>query len=467
MSFEAEIHSLASADNDVRLAASQALSASGAAAVAPLMEHLCDEGSPIEWSTTAWVLRRIGDPAVRPLIDVIASDASAEVRRRAGWTLNGLKISGPVVLAPAFAHADPRVRANAAVVVQYLAAEGVAYADLLLELLGDRDEDVRQRAVWALAAIGEPVTAALRSIRRAPSTGRRRRATALRALAEIGGRDALDARDRVALDRLIAVKRLDEVPEPMHLCGSWYAVPAGDEDEVFAAFGLTDPVPVTMRLGASAWNRDHHSFAHATPHAKHRRVYVSPLLDGWRMVFGCASDDLHPDGGTGCADGLDHDLVKARCAALSLRFGAARWYGMSCGDSWTGWCIAERGEVVRYYDAYAAEQEDEDDPEPTEPVLVGVGHASEEGFALPHEDLFPLEAFADVDRSDPDAFSRRYTQVKNDLNIPDTCDGAIVAGRTSVDPSDLGPQTRKEGSGWLAMTECGRVYGDAPGALSV
>ncbi|GAA2041354.1 hypothetical protein GCM10009839_49730 [Catenulispora yoronensis] len=100
-------------------------------------------------------------------------------------------------------------------------------------------------------------------------------------------------------------------------------------------------------------------------------------------------------------------------------------------------------------------------------ALVGGRHEAEIGFALPHENLFPLDAFVDVDLSEPGAFHRRYLQVKRDLKIPDKCDGATIAGRTSVDPSGLGPRTVKEGSGWLAMTECGRVHGDAPGALSI
>ncbi|NUP49764.1 MAG: hypothetical protein HOW97_21005, partial [Catenulispora sp.] len=261
MSLEADIRSLASPDKDVQATARRTLIASGAAAVPPLMAHLRDEDSPIAWSATAWVLRQIGEPAAQPLIDVIASDASEEVRRRARWAFNGLKVAEPAGLAPAFTHADPRVRAAAARLVQNRDADGTAsvFTGLLLDLLGDQDDDVRHSAVSALAAIGEPVADVLRGIRRAPSTGRRRRATALAALAEIGGRDALDAHDRALVSRLIAIKQLDERPEPMHLCGSWYALPSCDETEVFAAFDLSDPVPATMRMGADAWNRDHHS----------------------------------------------------------------------------------------------------------------------------------------------------------------------------------------------------------------
>lgn len=434
------------------------------------MRLLRDEASPITWSEPAWILREIGDPALPALVDTVAGGSSPEVRRRAAWALNGVKVSRPEVLAPAFSHASPRVRRCAATWVSFLGEAGFACLDPLLELLGDDDDDVRRGAVRALAAIGDQVIPALSGIRRARSAGPRRRATALRALAEVGGHAALDPLDRATLARLISIKQRGEIPEPMHLCGYWYAIAARDEREVFEAFDLTDPVPVTMRLGASAWNHDHHAYDHKIAHGKHRRVYVSPVLDGWRLVFGSHSKDYHAEGRDAEPGGVDHALVKARCAALSARFGTAYWYGMSCGDGWTAWCIAEQGEVVRYYDVEAAdvgEDEDEDDTEAVLPVLIGSGHPAETGFVLPHEDPFPPGAFDGVSYRDGEAFQQRWHQVKQDLQIPDECNGAIIAGRTSVDPSELGPHTCVEGSAWLALTECGRTYGDAPGALEI
>ncbi|WP_034260705.1 HEAT repeat domain-containing protein [Actinospica robiniae] len=479
MNLDTHFNALISSDKAAQVAARQALVDAGAAAVEAVMEHLRDEASPVDWSDAGWILRQIGDPALPALVDTIAGDVSPEVRRRAAWTLNALNVSGPDALAPAFSHPSPQVRECAAVRVQFLGAAGFAYLDLILTLLGDEDEDVRQRVVWALSAIGEQTVPVLTAVRRSPSAGVRRRATALQALAEIGGRDVLDARDKAAVSRLIRIKQKGEIPEPMHLCGSWYAVPARPEHEVMEAFGLSDPVPVTMRLGASAWNHDHHAYDHRIPHAKHRRVYVSPELDGWRLVFGSHSDDNHAEDRDAGSDGVDPALVKARCAELSTRFGAARWYGMSCGDSWTAWCIAEKGEVLRYYDVYDADEHDDeadgddadrddaDRDDAAESILVGTGHPAEAGFVLPHEDPFPPDAFDGVDYNDSEAFQQRWQQVKDDLQIPDECDGAIIAGLTSVDPSELGPHTRVKGSGWLAMTECGRVHGDAPGALQI
>ena len=467
MDLPKRIGELTSPDKSVQVAARQALVAAGAAAVDLLMSHLRDEASPLRWSEPAWILRQIGDPAFNALVETIASGASSEVRRRAAWTLNGLKVSGPAALTPAFTHSDPQVRASAAIRVQFLGPEGIAYLDLVLSLLGDQDENVRQRAVWTLAALGEQAVPALTSIRRSASTGARRRSTALQALAEIGGRDTLDPRDRAVLERLIRIKQHTEAPEPMHLCGYWYAVPARDEAELFEAFGLSDPIPITMRLGASAWNHDHHASEREMPHAEHRRVYVSPVLDGWRLVFGSHSDDYHTADRAGMAAGVDHTLVKARCAALSARFGSAYWYGMSCGDDWTAWCIAHNGDVVRYYDAYDAAEEESEDADLAESTLVGPSHPAESAYVLPHEDPFPADAFDGVDYNDHKAFQQRWLQVKRDLQIPDTCNGAIIAGLTSTDPSRIGPHTHVDGSAWLAFTECGRIHGDAPGALRI
>ncbi|MDQ0603691.1 hypothetical protein QF037_008036 [Streptomyces canus] len=154
-------------------------------------------------------------------------------------------------------------------------------------------------------------------------------------------------------------------------------------------------------------------------------------------------------------------MVCERCADLSRGFGAAQWYGMSCGDGWTAWCIAEGGEVVRFYDAFdAAEKGDE-----------GPGHPAESGYRLPHEHVDTGDAFDAVgdlpDGAGPldvEAFYARYVQVKRDLGIPDTCYATDIAVRLSVDP---GARTRITGTGVLALTACGRRYGHPAGALEV
>lgn len=68
---------------------------------------------------------------------------------------------------------------------------------------------------------------------------------------------------------------LDEVPDGMHLCGSWYALPTTDQDAVLEASGLGVGEPVTVRTGAAGRNRHNSS---RRSHDVCARVFVSPVL---------------------------------------------------------------------------------------------------------------------------------------------------------------------------------------------
>ncbi|MER5207552.1 HEAT repeat domain-containing protein [Streptomyces sp. NPDC002825] len=442
---------------DLTRSARDALVEQGAAVVGAVLDVLCEEQSPVDWTVSADVLCRIGEPALLPLAHATAAAGSPEVARRTGWTLSRLKVDDPAVYEPLLNHPHPRVRSDALFAFQTRGETAVRFVDRLIPLLGDPEAEVRQRAVWAFRAIGTTALPDLSRVRRMPSSGPRVRAGALEALAAIAGPDGLDPRDRDAWRRLTAIKLLDEVPEGMHLCGSWYAVPTTDQDAVLEAFDLGSPQPVTLRTGAAAWNQDHHDRDRDHPHAACSRVFVSPALDGWTLVFGDSSRDTHR-----IEDADDEDealplVVRQRCTDLSRRFGSAQWYGMSCGDGWTAWCIAEEGETVRHYDADDAEENGDEGP----------SHPAEAGYLLPHEDGFPDDAFDDVDTSDSDAFTTRYNQLKEELKIPDTCYANDIAARLSVDPGALGAHTATSGRGVLALTACGREHGHPAGALPV
>jgi HEAT repeat protein len=101
----------------------------------------------------------------------LATAPTAEVARRAGWAFLGLKVSDKARYVAALRHPHPKVRSNAAYVLQCLGAEATN-AEALVQLLADPDEDVRQRAVWALEAIG-PDVIPLRRVRRSRAGGRR------------------------------------------------------------------------------------------------------------------------------------------------------------------------------------------------------------------------------------------------------------------------------------------------------
>ncbi|MCX5008942.1 HEAT repeat domain-containing protein [Streptomyces sp. NBC_00638] len=442
-------------------AARDALVGRGAEVVAEVLDVLCDEGSPVDWSVSSDVLTRIGEPAMLPLADALVAAETAEVRRRAGWALGRLKVADPAAFLPLLGHAHPEVRQDTLFAFQCRGEAALEFTDRLLPALADPEAEVRQRAVRTFGALGAGAVPTLRRIRREPAPGPRLRSGVLEALAHIGGPAVLDGRDREALRRLTRTKLSGQVPNGMHLCGAWYAVPTTDQAAVLDAFDLGDPEPVTLRTGAAAWNHDHHDWRPGGGHRSCARVFVSPVLDGWTLVFGDRSDDAHriEEAEGPRRDEVMTEVVRERCAGLSRRFGAAHWYGMSCGDGWTAWCIAERGEVVRHYDTYEAEENDEGDGD------EGPGHPAEAGFLLPHQDGFPDDAFDGIAVSDSEAFAARYQEVKERLGIPDTCEAVDIAARISVDPGSLGPETTVVGHGVLALSACGREHGHPPGAL--
>ncbi|MEU0561366.1 HEAT repeat domain-containing protein [Dactylosporangium sp. NPDC006015] len=365
---------------------------------------------------------------------------------------------------PFLRHRSPAVRSR---VVAVLGQRVAVALHELLPLLGDPDDDVRAAVVCALPALGAAAVDALRAIRRAPAPDRHSRRTALTALAQVGGAAALDDTDRMVVERLIRVKQAHEMPEPMHLCSTWFAVPTADQAAVLNALDLSDPVPVTMRLGAAAWNADHHAWDHE--HGGCARVYVSPTLEGWTLAFGrpVPSHDAGEDAVRGHA--------AATAVALSRRFGAAHWYGMSCGDGWTAWCIAVEGTVVAESDGRFDDDLDDDDeapPGPTvpwpEPIIVVAGQ-------LP---LFDVAAATGSDPSvptpDPVIRSRLAAQLIEQCAVlmeegrtAGYLAASTVAGRLSVDPGSIGPGTRHEGHGVLALTACGRKHGVPPAALEI
>ncbi|MEU6549030.1 HEAT repeat domain-containing protein [Streptomyces sp. NPDC046915] len=437
--------------------ARDALVAQGAAVVAAVLDVLCDEGSPVDWTVSADVLCRIGEPALLPLAEAAVSADSPEVARRAAWTLGRLEVADPGIYVPLLKHAHARVRGTALSAFQGRGETVVPFMDRLTPLLGDPEPEVRGRAVRVFKTIGTGALPKLRRLRREPATGPGIRAGALEALAAIGGPAVLDSGDQEAWRRLTRIKRSGEIPEGMHLCGSWYAVPSTDQDAVLAAFDLGDPEPVTLRTGAAAWNHDHHDWERPRPHRRCARAFVSPALDGWTLVFGGSSQDTHRMEEAEDPEETLPVVVRGRCADLSRRFGAAHWYGMSCGDGWTAWCLAEDGEVVRHYDAFAAAEGGEEGP----------AHPAEAGYLLPHQDGFPADAFDGADFTDAEEFAAWCRRVKEEHRIPDTCYAKDIAARLSVDPGALGAHTRVAGSGVLALTACGRELGHPAGALPV
>ncbi|MFD0599780.1 hypothetical protein ACFQZ4_51825 [Catellatospora coxensis] len=234
---------------------------------------------------------------------------------------------------------------------------------------------------------------------------------------------------------------------PVHLCGTWLAIRTTDQAAVLAELDLSDPRPVSTDQGEAAWNRDRHSWdLPADDHRSHGRVYVTPVIDGWTLVFGTSPDLAHADpADRGVWAGRAQDL----CARLSARFGAAHLYGMSCGDSWTMWCLAEAGRVRRYYEVEPGERLGE--------------HPAEDGYRLPDDDEgLPADAYDGIDQADVDAVLARRAELYERLALPEVCYATDIAALTSVDPSTFGPSTAVSGQAVLALTACGREHGIAP-----
>ncbi|EME59805.1 hypothetical protein H074_16606 [Amycolatopsis decaplanina DSM 44594] len=317
-------------------------------------------------------------------------------------------------------------------------------------------------STWDLRDAGPDDFPELREIRRTGDQALRNAARTL--LFALGGPEALGEDDLSLFRRLIRSKIAVEVPVAMESCEFWYAIPTTDQAAVLDAFGLSGPEPVTMSLGTEIW-RQHYL---GPGHQRCARVYVSPALDGWTLIFGSPSDDQHPadvtDESSWSTEPREHYLamlanekvwrgvLRERCVALSRRFGEAHHYFRSYGDSTTSWCIAENGELVRFYDVSAPEE--------------SVGElAAEHGYLLPHEDTPLPKGWADdIEHTDNPLdwqreWVRRYRRLKAELGIPDHCDAETIAEALSVHPGKVGPHTRVEGHGVIALTGCGRRYG--------
>ncbi|HEX7305888.1 HEAT repeat domain-containing protein [Lentzea sp.] len=352
-----------------------------------------------------------GITTFQQIIDLMATARDGDVVRRACRAFSVLKADDEVYV-EALRHPHETVRREAA--STFGGEHALLHARALLAVLADENPDVRQEALWAFGTMGPDVVPLLQETRRT-ARGAVRRA-ALVGIAEAAGPDAFSARDRRVLERFIAAKVADETSdgEEMHLCGGWYALRTDDQAAVLGACDLRDPVPVTRVLGAQAWNSDHHAWAKDDEHVECARVYVTGAWDGWTLVFG---------------EPFAHGTrsVPEICAMLSAVFGEAHYYGMSCGDAWTAWCVAEKGEVVRYYDAFKAEDQ------------FGALDV-EDGWNLPHDWSEENEDLEDIWATD-------------------------VAQELSVDPTDF--EGDVAGHGVLALTQCGRVHGSPKGFLQI
>ncbi|MFF9869894.1 hypothetical protein ACF1G0_31605 [Streptomyces sp. NPDC013953] len=264
----------------------------------------------------------------------------------------------------------------------------------------------------------------LRSLRRDPAAAPAIRRAARTALVAGGGVDALDDRDRAAVERLIRVKILDEIPElpSTTLSGWWMAVPGASYEGVFEALGLHDRRPLTVAAGIEA--AEGRWIQAPGPDGADRtvgRVFVTPELNGWRLVFGAfellVGDELW--------EGMIETVER-----VSVHCGQAQFFFLDDAGGSDIWMVAKKGRVIRRYAA-------EGDPE-------------WEGAPLPWETLAADEPGFDPEYDEPNA---------------GTTGARSACGHLSVDPGEVGPDTERRGHGWLAVTSPGVGHGAFPGTL--
>ncbi|MEU9591125.1 HEAT repeat domain-containing protein [Streptomyces sp. NPDC048219] len=400
-----------------RKAAREALTALGAAAVPPLLREMLDASSPVDWFQIKLLLHAIGPAAYDDVLAALETAPEGEPRRRAGAAFSGL---GTVErYTEALAHPSAAVREAAAFGIQ--SACSVAYGrtpgyrgdlgpvvEALVPLVADPDPGVAQRARWVLPMLGDAVLEPLRRVRREGPGALRARALAV--LAAAGGEEALSERDRAAVARLIRIKALDDRAEPLENCStSWLAVPGGDRAGIAEVLGLSGERLATFALGYSVVTHDSEDWP------DHRRVYVTPEVDGWTLVLGPWCNPVDPDRADGVLDAL---------TALSSRYGRAQAYHFGEHGGGSGWALAEDGAVVRRLDASTWGEE----PLP------------ELGEPLP-EELALHAAWAEED--DEDAEWEDTTPYM----APDL---ALRLGATN--PFALGPHTTLRGRGVVALT---------------
>ena len=238
--------------------------------------------------------------------------------------------------------------------------------------------------------------------------------------------------------------------------GFWYALHTGDQPAVLDAFDLSDPMPVTMRMGEAATPVAGHSQWNA------RCTYVTPEVDGWTLVFADYPGPWPPT---------------ERMAELSRRFGTAHLY-MKGRYSRGSWCLARDGAILRFFD------DDSENPAIGSPLRAEVALAAGAASMMDSDDLESYE----IDPAIPERLARvpridasprtDPADLAAEYHVPGVADADIdnllrrckvddLAAALSIDPGSLDLANCVRGHGVLALTERGRRDGPPRGALPI
>jgi hypothetical protein len=209
---------------------------------------------------------------------------------------------------------------------------------------------------------------------------------------------------------------------PIWTCWNhWMAVSTGDQVGLMQILGLSRPEPVTFAQAQQVIDTDGHDDTDGQRPLS--RVFVTPEVDGWTLVFGAWCDPY---------DDRRRQEVLGRCSELSARYGQAQAYYYGAQGDGSTWLVTEHGTVLRRYSAVGPDDEllTLGDPLPRERA------AWSEHLGVP----------ADWDPSTADEEeAEEWEAVAFDL-APE------IAAAHGVSPLSLNHETRRRGTGVLALT---------------
>jgi hypothetical protein len=285
--------------------------------------------------------------------------------------------------------------------------------DQLLPYTIDRRPRSPRRDVQSIIErLGDEALPRLRAIRR-EGPGRLR-SKALEILVDLGGAEALDEVDQRAVERLVRIKILDELPVTVPSeAGRWLAFPADRLDDAVTALGLHELRPVTTVLGVAAATKTTDFLDFQDVHGETQRAYrvfISPDFENWRAK-GPIKNWRMLWGNSFLAELDGFRLARE----LSEQCGEAHFYILDPYNAAENWYVARDGHMVRSYGTY--------------------DYPQFEGEPLPFE-AWQME---NADEDEAEAYAE---------GVPDA---STAADNLSVEP---GPQLAEDthGHGWLATT---------------
>jgi hypothetical protein len=192
---------------------------------------------------------------------------------------------------------------------------------------------------------------------------------------------------------------------------AWLAVRSRDARRVVEALGLTAVEPANWRTGVGVVY---------DPELAERRVFVSPPVNGWVFVVGMA---LPKAAGSGFADALTPLLT-----GLGQSFVEVQYYATAPDRDFHGWARLIDGTLVR---AFAVSGED---------IVLNTGRTTKDERALGLK-LFELKGVK----------GRRGDTGGELILHPTEAHVMRLAGKWSIDPTTLGPQSGSPSLGTVGV----------------